>query len=50
MPWQWDYASYWGSPRKESMIGFFYPEDTENIKQIDNYKIVGHNRRAKQTK
>jgi hypothetical protein len=46
MPWQWDFNNYWGEPRKESMIGFFYPEDIENIKQIEKYKITGHNRQA----
>ena len=46
MPWQWDFKNYWGSPRKEDMIGFFYPEDIENIKQIEKYKITGHNRQA----
>ena len=46
MPWMWDFKSYSGSPEKEAMIGFFYPEDIENIKQIDRYKITGHNRQA----
>jgi hypothetical protein len=49
-PWEWDYTSYSGDARRESMVGFFYPEDIENIKQIDRYKITGHNRSVKQSK
>lgn len=35
MPWMWDHENY--SLGNEDMIGFFYPEDIENIKQIDDY-------------
>ena len=42
----WDYQSYSGDSRREAMVGFFYPEDIENIKQINHYKITGHNRQA----
>jgi hypothetical protein len=48
MPWQWDFQSYTGTPEKVAMVGFFYPEDIENIKQIERYKITGHNRSVKQ--
>ena len=33
-PWQWDYASY-PLGTKDEMYGVFYPEDIENIFQID---------------
>ena len=33
-PWEWDYESY---PEGSDMIGFFYPEDVENIKGIEAY-------------
>lgn len=34
-PWEWDYKNY---QRDKEMIGFFYPEDLENIKQLDEYE------------
>ena len=43
MPWMWD-ADRYGSGR-EDMIGFFYQDDLENIKQLDEYE---RNRKAKQ--
>jgi hypothetical protein len=34
-PWEWDFESY--GEGNEDMIGYFYPEDIENIKGIDEY-------------
>ena len=34
-PWEWDHDNYYGSPEKEEMYGRFYPEDIENIRQLD---------------
>ena len=36
MPWMWDADRY--GPGKEDMIGFFYQDDLENIKQLDTYE------------
>jgi hypothetical protein len=36
MPWMWDYENYIGD--RVDMIGFFYPEDVENIKGIEYYE------------
>ena len=35
-PWEWDHENYSGD--RIDMIGFFYPEDIENIKQIEHYE------------
>jgi hypothetical protein len=32
-PWEWDYPMYTGE--NSDMYGFYYPEDLENIKQLD---------------
>jgi hypothetical protein len=34
-PWEWDYETYSKDPE---MIGFFYQEDIENIRQIDEFE------------
>lgn len=36
MPWMWDYERYSGD--NKDMIGFFYNDDLENIKQIDAFE------------
>jgi hypothetical protein len=38
MPWMWDHENYTGD--RADMIGFFYPEDIENIKQIEHYEYT----------
>lgn len=34
-PWEWDFDTYSNDPE---MIGFYYKEDLENIKQLDAYE------------
>jgi hypothetical protein len=36
-PWEWDHEHY--SNGHESYIGFFFPEDIENMKQIEQFKV-----------
>ncbi len=36
-PWEWDHDSY--GPENQDMIGFFYPEDIENIKTLNKFEI-----------
>jgi len=38
-PWMWDFENYTGSPDKDWMRKnqMFYPEDLQNILQIDKY-------------
>ena len=40
MPWMWDYDNY-----TSDMIGYFYPEDINTIKQI---RVMENNRIAEQ--
>lgn len=35
-PWEWDYERYSGD--NKDMIGFFYNDDLENIKQLDEFE------------
>ena len=35
-PWEYDYERYGGENR--DMIGFFYNDDLENIKQLDEFE------------
>ena len=44
-PWEWDFENY-GEDNKD-MIGFFYPEDVENIKQLEYYEMQYAERQAK---
>jgi hypothetical protein len=44
-PWEWDYENY---QKDKEMVGYFYPEDLENIKQLDEYErkaAAGRNRK-----
>jgi hypothetical protein len=43
-PWEWDHDNYADRPEA---IGFFFPEDIENIKQIDYMEITRNNRESK---
>jgi hypothetical protein len=36
-PWEWDHDNY--GPENPDMIGFFYPEDIENIKTLHEFEI-----------
>jgi len=38
-PWSWDFQNYTGNPEKDWMRKnqMFYPEDLENILQIDKF-------------
>lgn len=44
MPWNWDYERY---NRDKDMIGFFYPEDLENIRQLDKMEAAAKAKAAK---
>ena len=35
-PWEWDYERYSGD--KKEMVGFFYNDDLENIKDLDQFE------------
>ncbi len=35
MPWAWDYKNYQRDPE---MIGFFYPEDVDNLEALEEYE------------
>ena len=46
MPWMWDFDNYGGKENKD-MIGWFYPEDIENIMQIKALESEFNRKQAK---
>lgn len=45
-PWEWDYERY--SEDRQDMIGFYYLEDLENIKQLDKLESDWNRRHPQQ--
>jgi len=46
LPWEWDYENY--SEENEFMIGKFYVEDVENLKQLRGFESQYNIRQSKQ--
>ena len=46
LPWEWDYENYSGE--NEFMIGRFYVEDVENLKQLRGFESQYNIRQSKQ--